>query len=146
MNEAVGYVLVSQVYRSVRGGCGKPGCTGRWKETCPQPERPKCHAVCLNHRNVLEPDPECLEYERLMDQWSRDHIFEEATGGTRMGPLHYFSDCHTLLHRGPRRKDSRIVALDLGTIQDLGLPTCKECAAKMAPLEREMQETEVTGK
>ena len=85
----------------------------------------------------MQPDPECLEWRRQYDAWLAIHLSERPTGGTRLGPLHYFGDCNTLLKRGPRRDDARIVEIDPETARKLGLPVCKACAAKMAPFEKQ---------
>lgn len=139
MTTTVGYVLVSQVYRKSVGGCGKPGCgDGRYvSDICKPPKLPACRAVCVHTPSLLDQHPECQEYERELAAWQQAHFCEEPTGGTRLGPLHYFRDCHTLNHRGPRRKDARIIELDSGVAEDLGLPVCKECHEKMAPLEQQ---------
>ena len=145
-NATVGYVLVSRTVRVRDRSCGKAGCV-QWKpgmgyqeaSLCPMPERPGCRAVCL-HGRAADQHPECQEYERELAEWQAAHQYEEPTGGTRLGPLHYFGDCRTLLHRGPRRADARIVELDANVAEQLGLPVCKECAAKMAPFEAEIVE------
>lgn len=73
-----------------------------------------------------------------MRMWQKSHQTEEPTGGTRIGPLHYFSECGILLRPGPRRKDARVVSIDAGMANLLGLPICKECIRKMAPFEEQM--------
>jgi hypothetical protein len=136
---AVGYVLVSQTYHVRPNAC--PSCPSgpksRFIDRCEPPERPGCHARCVRDPRELAEHPECQEWQRQYDAWYEAHYHEEPTGGTRLGPLHYFSDCRTLTHRGPRRADARIVSLDFETATALGLPLCKECKAKMAPFEQE---------
>lgn len=90
--------------------------------------------------------PEYRAWGSQYKAWEQAHLGERATGGTRLGPLHYFSDCRTLTMRGPRRKDARIIALDSGVAEDLGLPLCKECAAKMAPFEAQVLANEGAAK
>ncbi len=137
MNNAIGYVLVSKTCRSVMHACDAQGC-GRDYRYCATPKRPGCQSVCVHHPARLEEHPECQQWQRDYAAWVAAHFTDEPTGGTRLGPLHYFSDCRTLLKRGPRRADARIVPMDSVTAEALGLPTCKECQRKMAPLEAQM--------
>lgn len=138
MTTTVGYALVSQTHRVAWRPCSLCGPT--WRDRCAPPKRPACHAACVPHAERLAEHPECQEWQRRYDAWYAAHHGEEPTGGTRLGPLHYFADCQTLLKRGPRRKDARIVSLESATAAALGLPVCKECAAKMAPFEEQLQE------
>jgi hypothetical protein len=82
--------------------------------------------------------PEYRGWQARYEEWDAAHTKREPTGGTRLGPSHYFRDCDTLLHRGPRGPEARIVALDFETAQALRLPICKECKAKMASFERQI--------
>jgi len=90
---------------------------------------------------LLERHPECQEWERQFAAWTAAHKSEEPTGGTRLGPLHYFRDCKTLRTRGPRRKDARIIALTPEVARDLDLHVRKECTARMAPFEQQFTKT-----
>src|SRR6266436_8140847 len=122
MNATIGYVLVSHTHRVIWGvPCGAAHCFNF--RLCPEPVRPYCHAACVHRADLLAQHPECQRWEA----WQRAHRREEPTGGTRLGPLHYFSDCQTLLKRGPRREDARVVPLESGVAEALGLPLCKEC-------------------
>jgi hypothetical protein len=134
-NTTVGYVLVSHVHQTVWRSCGKPNCGPNPVSGCRFPERPGCHARCIRDARELAQHPDCQEWQKAFEAWQEAHYHSIQQGGTRLGPLHYFRDCRTLATRGPRRKDARIVALDPGTAEDFGLPTCKECTARMAPLE-----------
>jgi len=138
---AVGYVLVSQVHTTVKERCPN-WPTGR-RRICPWPKLPRCNAHCLHDEDHARRHPECSQYEIEVREWERAHPdIVVPAGGTRLGPLHYFQDCHTLLHRGPRRSDARIVAVEADVSADFGLPVCKECQSKMAPLERLYRSTE----
>lgn len=148
MKTTIGYVLVSKTVHIRPNACGKPGCVDGFEPKtyrsllCPIPERPGCHARCVRDPRELAQHPDCQQWQRDYDAWYKAHHHEEHTGGTRLGPLHHFGDCKTLLHRGPRRKDARIIEIDHGTAQDLGLPTCKECAARMRPFEKQFEKAE----
>jgi hypothetical protein len=128
--DAVGYVLVSQTHHILEKCCGKPNCGLYPLGLCPIPGHvePAGQRRCTPYRGSRD----CAAYQR----WYTEHHEEIPTGGTRLGPLHYFSDCRTLLYRGPRRKDARIVGLPLETIALLSLPVCKECASKLSEMER----------
>jgi hypothetical protein len=137
VKQTIGYALVSQVFSTYRHGCDKPGCGtyGPYHGVCEYPKAPACHGACIPHAHRLEEHPECQEYQRAMAKWNADHFSERPTGGTRVGPLHYFRDCRTLTTRGnARRKDSRIVEFDDEAVEALQLPICKECVAKMNAL------------
>lgn len=137
METQVGYVLVSKVARTRVRDCEE--CKFQPHGYCPPPPRPGCHAVCVPSPSLLSQHPECQEWLRKYQAWEKVHYFTEHTGGTRLGPLHYFSDCHTLLKRGPRRAEtSRIVPLDAEAVRVLDLPVCKECKSKMAPFEAQL--------
>ena len=145
MNTSIGYVLVSKTVHVRQNACGAPGCGDldpkyhSYPVYCyPPPNNLRCHASCVHDPKLLAQHPECQEYRRACDAWHAAHHHEESTGGTRLGPLHYFGDCNTLLKRGPRRSDARIVTLDAATAETLGLPVCKECRKKMAPFEEQM--------
>ncbi len=130
-----GYVVASQVYSSRWESCGKLGCMapGEWR-ACKPPQAPAgVFPTCSPSRQLMEQHP---DYFKAYDQWVSEHRKEHHTGGTRLGPFHYFSDCNTLLHKGPRRADARIVALDHDVAKALNLPTCKACATRMAELEK----------
>lgn len=135
-DNVVGYVLVSQVvHGSVFNSCGRHGCVS-WDKKCPYPERPRgSTAVCVPSRSALLAGPD-KQYAEALAQYHREHYHEEPTGGTRLGPLHYFHDCHTLLKRGgARRKDARIIGVTIEMISLLQLPVCKQCYAKIAEME-----------
>ncbi len=134
---AVGYVLVSKTMRQHYRNC--PNCKSHAHGFCPMPDRPRCHASCVRDPRMLEQHPECQEWEKRQAAWVAAHYTEEHTGGTRLGPLHYFSDCRTLLKRGPRRADARIVPMDMEMVRALDLPICKECISKMLPFESQVQ-------
>ena len=138
MNTSVGYVLVSQVFKTEWKTC--PNCRSpKWDGRCAPPKQPRCHAVCIPHQELLAQHPECQQYQRDFEAWHAAHFYEASTGGTRVGPLHYFSDCTTLLKRGPRRADARIVPVTSEMAAAFAFPICKECAAKMAPLEQALR-------
>lgn len=132
MTTNTGYVLVSQVFKTTLNSC--PKCTHS-EHICETP----FYASCSPARDLLATtNPE--QRRRAWEDWRTAHETEEPTGGTRLSPLHYFSDCQTLLKRGPRRKDARIVEMAPDVAQSLGLPLCKECKARMAPFERQFVE------
>jgi len=138
---AIGYVLVSHTYKTSWRSCGLIGCGTSPVTGCPYPETPACHARCVHHHEELEKHPECQDWQRRYNGWYEAHHHEEATA-TRLGPLHYFRECKTLTHRGPRRADAEIVALDAETAKMFRLTMCKECAAKMAPFEKQFPNVE----
>ncbi len=136
----IGYALVSKTVHVRRCSCGKEGCGPRWDQFCPAPQRPQgATPICVPSRgSILAEDSEQAAYARRYEVWDAAHTVEEPTGGTRVGPLHYFGDCTTLLKRGPRRTDSRIVEFTAEIAEILGLPICKECTRKMAPFEAQV--------
>lgn len=135
MNTTVGYVLVSPTRTVGYARC--PDCPPNRR--CESPPYPQCRLSCVHDPRALALHPECQAYDKATAEWNRKHPQEWFhTGGTRLGPLHYFKDCITLLKRGPRSPEARVVALDPGIAQDFGLPLCKECQAKMAPFESQL--------
>lgn len=134
--DTVGFVLVSQVYRTVHHSCGAPGCGT--PNICSIPERPRCQAVCVQDPKLLGQHPGCQEWQRRYEFWVDAHYTQELNGGTRLGPLHYFSDCQWVKKPRNARPDARIVEVDAETASALRLPICKECAAKMAPFENQV--------
>jgi len=141
METNVGYVLVSRTVNYIYRRC--VNCESQPGGHCPTPTRSGV-VVCVPARNApLSQDSLSQEeFKRRSDQHFEAHFTEECTGGTRLGPLHYFSDCSTLLKRGPRRADARIVSLNAETARALGLPLCKQCKAKMAPFEEQLPAAE----
>ncbi len=139
MNTKVGYVLVSHVYSTSLIRCSACASSGSRTDFCPQPRRPLCHAACVRDPKLLAEHPECQEWQRAEEAWVAAHVTEERTGGTRLGPLHYFADCPTLGKRGHRRADARIIAINSDMAQALDLDVCKHCQAQMAPFETQMQ-------
>lgn len=135
-NDTVGYALVSRVYRTIMRSCENCGKRGQW-DVCPPPKRPGCHATCVRDPRLLAQHPECQEWQRDYDAWETTHYYQEPNGGTRLGPLHYFSDCKRLAPRN-RREDAKVIELDSAMVQALDLPPCKECRAKLAGYEEQM--------
>src|SRR5579863_7621059 len=142
MNTTVGYVLVGQPHESYQHPCQNPDCTKGPDGVCDYPKRPACHARCLRDP-ALHNHAECEQWQREYDAWVEAHFSERPTGRTVLGPLHYFADCLMIVKgANRRRKDSRMVELDLAMIQLLNLPVCWRCQARMAPLENQFTETQ----
>src|SRR5258706_1602106 len=89
METNVGYVLVSKTMRGDWHHC--PDCASQLR-LCPIPETPGCHAACVRDPKLLAEHPDCQAWQRKYEDWVTAHRTEEHTGGTRLGPLHYFSD------------------------------------------------------
>lgn len=126
MNNEIDFALVSQVHNSARVKCSKCPRGGRYF-LCNYPDAPACKAACAH-------DPE----ECDVDAWEKAHpVVAVPNGRTNIGPVHYFRDCKGLKPR--QQGHGRVVGLDAGTIEALGLPVCERCTERMAPLERQMQ-------
>ncbi len=131
-DDAVAYVLVSQVYNRVLVRC--PKADDHYGYTCSEcrfPDSPRC-----------VPSRENIQANQPASHWGEEshaHYSEEPNGRSALGPLHYFRDCDSLGRRGNhRRADSRIVGLPIAAVEVLSLPVCKTCAAKLAAMEAQI--------
>jgi hypothetical protein len=138
---AIGHAIVSRVIGSRWAKCPAcgpgVGCIGM----CNPPKQPGCHARCARDPDpaALEAHPECREYVAALARWEVAHHLEFDTSGRRVGPLHYFQDCKLLSRKSSRRGDAKVISFDADTASCLGLAVCKECVARMAPFEKQIE-------
>jgi hypothetical protein len=142
METVIGYVLVSKTHQHTWKNC--PDCAIR---QCHRPDFQELAGIplCSPERSAVLSKHSTQEHHqlnKLQKAWIERHTLAVPTGGTRLGPRHYFSDCLTLTKRGPRRSDARIVAMNAEALEALDLPLRKQCAARMAPIEALMTQND----
>ena len=116
-DSTVGYVLVS------------PQVNRRW---VPCADAPRFSTFCGGCTPTCVPSRSTILADR------HAHEIEIPTGGTRLGPLHYFQDCSSLTgKRGGNygRPDARVIGLPIEFLELLALPVCKTCEKRLAAME-----------